>query len=198
MAECRIDSSLAGALVFATKIPKAKMWGIIIAFAGSMLLLFNKGFKYDENLIYCSYIVFATLLYGININLVQKYLHDVGSLKLASLALSMCAIPALTVLYFTGYFSLPLADKAFLISTVWSCILGVAGTAAATVLFYILIKRAGAIFSSMVTYGIPFVAMFWGLFLGEEITLRQVGALALILFGIYIASRSPREITKYE
>ena len=50
-------------------------------------------------------------------------------------------------------------------------------------------KRAGVLFSSMVTYGIPFVAVFWGIIYGEVITLIQVGCLAIILFGVYLTNR---------
>jgi drug/metabolite transporter (DMT)-like permease len=63
------------------------------------------------------------------------------------------------------------------------------GTAVASVIFYILVKRAGAVFSSMVTYGIPVVANFWGLIYGEEVGWKQVACLALILSGVYVANR---------
>jgi drug/metabolite transporter (DMT)-like permease len=208
VAESRIDSALAGtlnsltpifaiiigALLFGSKIQSSKVWGIIIAFAGSVLLLFNKGFKQDENTIYSYYVILATVLYGVNVNLVHKYLHDISSLKIASVGLSLCAIPAVIVLIYTEYFSLPLTQTDYLLSSIWSAILGIAGTAFATILFYVLIKRAGAIFSSMVTYGIPFVAIFWGLFIHETVTWKQMGALVLILFGIYMANRSPKLI----
>ncbi len=203
VAESSIDSALAGtlnsltpifalvigAIFFSNKIQSSKVWGIIIAFAGSVLLLFNKGFRQDPDLIYSCYVILATLFYGININLVHKYLHDIGSLKIASVGLSLCAIPALIVLIYTGYFDLPLSQKDFLTSGIASAVLGIAGTAFATILFYVLIKRAGAIFSSMVTYGIPFVAIFWGLFIHENVTWKQMGSLALILLGIYLANR---------
>ena len=67
--------------------------------------------------------------------------------------------------------------------------MGVGGTAFATVLFYMLVKKAGALFASMVTYGIPFVAVFWGLLSGEHISLIQVACLAIILAGVYLASK---------
>jgi drug/metabolite transporter (DMT)-like permease len=52
-----------------------------------------------------------------------------------------------------------------------------------------LLKRAGTLFSTMVTYGIPFVAMGWGLLAGEAIGLLQVAGLAVILSGVYITNR---------
>jgi drug/metabolite transporter (DMT)-like permease len=71
-----------------------------------------------------------------------------------------------------------------------SAVLGVIGSAAATALFYILIKRAGGLFASLVTYGIPVVAIFWGLWYKENVTLMQIGCLTLILGGVYLANKN--------
>ncbi|MEO6404877.1 MAG: EamA family transporter, partial [Ferruginibacter sp.] len=62
------------------------------------------------------------------------------------------------------------------------------GTALASILFYVLIKRAGVIFSSMVTYGIPAVAIMWGIFYGEEVGIVQVLCLCIILAGVFVAN----------
>ena len=116
------------------------------------------------------------------------------SLTIASVALSLCAIPALIVLIFSGYFQQPMGSKLFIESSLASSILGIAGTAIATIFFYFLIKRAGVIFSSMVTYGIPFVAIFWGLMVSEPITLKEMGSLLVILAGVYLANREPKMV----
>jgi drug/metabolite transporter (DMT)-like permease len=54
-------------------------------------------------------------------------------------------------------------------------------------MFYMLLKRAGPLMASMVTYGIPFVAIFWGLVAGEGITPMQTAGLVVILGGVYLA-----------
>lgn len=145
----------------------------------------------SQNLVYVSFVIIATICYGINVNMVYKHLQDIGSLQIASIALSLNAIPALIVLYFTGYFSLPLTEPGLLYSTGHAALLGVLGTALASIIFYVLVKRAGAVFSSMVTYGIPIVANFWGMLYGEEVGLVQFGCLLLILTGVYLANRRP-------
>ena len=63
------------------------------------------------------------------------------------------------------------------------------GTAVASIIFYMLVKRAGAVFASMVTYGIPFVAILWGLIYQEEVGWKQVLCLMIILAGVYVANR---------
>lgn len=208
IAEEGIDSALAGtlnsltpifviimgALFFQSKTSTNKVMGIILSFTGSLLLLFSKGHMQDnQNLLYISYIVLATIFYGINVNMVHRHLHNIGSLQIAAVALSLNAIPALIVLAATGYFGLPLTEGTVLYSTAASAVLGIMGTAVASIIFYMLVKRAGAVFASMVTYGIPVVANFWGLIYGEEVGWKQFTCLAIILSGVYIANRKTSE-----
>ena len=208
IAEEGIDSALAGtlnsltpifviimgALFFKSKTTGNKIFGILIAFTGSILLLLSKGHMQEsQNMVYVSFIVLATICYGINVNMVHKYLPDTGSLQIAAIALTLNAIPALIILVFTGYFNLPLTDPGVLYSTGHAALLGVFGTAIASIIFYGLIKRAGAIFSSMVTYGIPIVANFWGILYGEEVGWKQFACLLLILMGVYVANRKISE-----
>jgi len=205
VAEEGIDSALAGtlnsltpifviiigAMFFRVRASTAKVLGIIIALTGSILLLLSKGELHEsKNMVYVSFIVLATICYGINVNMVYRNLQDIGSLQIAALALTLNAIPAAIILGSTGYFSLAFSDTHVLYSTANAAVLGIFGTAISSVLFYILIKRAGAIFSSMVTYGIPIVAIGWGILYGEEVGWKQVGCLGLILAGVYVANRN--------
>ncbi len=203
IAEQELDSALAGtlnsltpifviiigALFFRNRTSFIKIAGIMIAFAGSVLLYFFQPVFSPNNALYVMYIVAATILYGINVNMVQRELKDIPSVKAVAAALTSNAVPALIVLYFTGYFNLDLTSKEILASTGYSFILGIFGTALASILFYILIKRAGAVFSSMVTYAIPLVANFWGTVYGEKVGLVQIVCLIIILAGVYIANK---------
>ena len=181
---------ITGALFFSSKTSANKILGILIAFTGSILLLISKGHMQEsQNLVYVSYVVLATILYGFNVNMVYKYLKDIGSLQIAAIALTLNAIPALAVLYFTGYFNLPLTSSGILYSTGHAALLGILGTALASVIFYKLVKSAGAVFASMVTYGIPIIANIWGIIYGEEVGWKQFACLVLILLGVYIANR---------
>ena len=204
VAEEGIDSALAGtlnsltpifviiigALFFQVRASTAKVLGIIIALTGSILLLISKGELHEsKNMVFVSFIVLATICYGINVNMVYRNLAEIGSLQIAAIALMLNAIPALIVLVSTGYFHLSFT-RDILCSTGHATMLGIFGTAIASILFYVLIKRAGAVFSSMVTYGIPIIANCWGLFYGEEVGWKQVGCLGLILAGVYVANRN--------
>ena len=204
MAEEGIDSSLAGtlncltpifvivtgAMFFNTRTSLQKMAGILVALTGSVLLLFSKGHMQEtQHLVYVSFVVLATICYGFNVNLVARHLGNIGSLHIAAVALGLNALPALLVLIFTGYFTLSFNEPMVLKATGAATLLGVLGTAVGTILFYMLVKRAGGIFASMVTYGIPFIAIGWGIVFGESFGLIQLLCLLVILAGVYWVNR---------
>jgi len=203
IAEQRIDSALAamfnsltpifviitGALFYHIKTPTNKAIGIAIAFTGSVLLFLGKGnLKQDQNMAYGLFVVLATISYGYNVNMVSKKLLHIPSLHIAAVALFLNAMPALIILFTTGYFKLPLLRHDYLIGTSAACVLGVLGTAIANIWFYNLVKSAGAVFTSMVTYGIPFVAIGWGIYYNETVGCKQAACLFVILSGVYYAN----------
>lgn len=204
LAESKIDSSLAGTinavtpiftLLIATVFYKSKIalhkWvGIAVGFAGCLLLFVGKGETTGGSYSYATYAVLATVCYGINVNMVRHRLMQVPSLDIAALAFSFLLLPSLAVLYFSDFFDLPLFEAPYSGAIIASATLGVVGTALASILFYILVKRAGIVFASLVTYGIPFVALGWGLLYGETIAGSQIAALMVILSGVYLANQN--------
>jgi len=205
IAETRIDSSLAailnsltpiftiiiGVSFFKFKASPKKIIGVIIGFIGLVLLLFATKEKiYFNDILYSLLVVMATVSYALNVNIVSHYLHNTSSLQIASLAFSFLLIPALLILIVTGYFDLPLLNTANFTSTLAAVTLGIIGTAIASVLFYMLVKKEGPLFSSLVTYGIPVIAVVWGFIYGEHITFAEIGCLAIILCGVCIVNLS--------
>ena len=204
VAESRIDSSLAAILnsltplfviivgisFFQLKTSTKKIIGVAIGFIGLVLLPFaaQKGIILKD-LPYSLLVLAATVCYGFNANMVNRYLHNTASLHIAALAFSFLLLPALIILISTGYFSLPLFTTPYLHATLASATLGITGTAIASVLFYMLVKKAGVLFASLVTYGIPVIAVILGLFYGEIITLAEIGCLTIILGGVYLVNR---------
>jgi drug/metabolite transporter (DMT)-like permease len=198
-----IDSSLAGILnsltpicvvvtgivFFRSKIEGRKILGVVIGFAGLTLLTLagKKGISF-ENVEYTLWILLATVLYGFNINIVGNYLKDVNPIHLAIVSISFMIIPTAIVLWQQNFLQLSFDDDDIMLAVVYSVMLGIVGSAIATALFYVLVKKAGGLFASLVTYGIPFVALAWGFVYGENITILQIACLGIILFGVYLAN----------
>lgn len=205
-----IDSSLAGILnsltpicvvvtgllFFRSKIEGRRIIGVIIGFGGLTLLTLaaKKGISF-ENVEYTLWILLATILYGFNVNIVDHYLKDINPIHLAVVSVTWMLIPTGIVLWQQNFLSLPFDNDDTLLAVINSVMLGVAGTAIATALFYVLVKRAGGLFASLVTYGIPFIALTWGFIFGENITLLQIACLGIILFGVYLANMPRKKET---
>jgi drug/metabolite transporter (DMT)-like permease len=204
IAETRIDSGLAGimnaltplftlligTLFFGSRIRWMKWAGVTLGLFGMVLLIWNgRNVSATGNISFAGFALMATIMYGINVNLVTHHLQGFGSKQITTVALTLLSLPALLILAATGFFTMPLKNGQWWRSTGAAVFLGLMGTALATLLYYRLLKRAGGLFSTMVTYGIPFVALFWGFLAGETISITQVGCLMVILAGVVIAQR---------
>ena len=199
-----IDSSLAGILnsltplcvvviaiaFFRDNIRLKKIMGVLIGFLGLTLLTITGGTAISfENFQYSLWILLATILYGLNINIVSHYLKDINPVQLAAVSITFMILPTAIALWQLDFLNLDFDDSNVFWAVINSITLGVAGSAIATALFYVLVKKAGGLFASLVTYGIPFVALAWGFVFGETITLVQIACLGIILSGVYLANR---------
>ena len=152
-----------------------------------LTLAAKKGISF-ENVEYTLWILLATVLYGFNINIVSHFLKDIDPVHLAVVSITFMLIPTGIVLWQQNFLQLPFDNDDTLLAVINSVMLGVAGTAIATALFYVLVKKAGGLFASLVTYGVPFIAVAWGFIFGENITLLQIACLGIILCGVYLAN----------
>jgi drug/metabolite transporter (DMT)-like permease len=202
--EKRIDSSLAGILnsltplfvivlnivVFKASVPQKKLIGVLIGFVGLLVLSLSKGGINLNNFWYASLILLATICYGLNVNVVTHYLKGIDPFHMATVSLAFMSLIAGVVLWKQDMVSIIRYDSGAWLSIFYAILLGVVGSAIATLLFYMLIKKAGGLFASLVTYGIPVVAIFWGLLAGETVSIVQISCLAVILGGVYLANKA--------
>ena len=179
-----------GILFFKAQIHFKKIMGVVIGFIGLVILSLSKGGITGTNFWFAFFILMATLSYAINVNLVNYFLRGVEPFKAATISLGFISIPAAFILWQQHVPYYIINEANYRMPLLAGVVLGVMGSAVATVLFYMLIKRAGGVFASLVTYGIPVVAILWGFWYNEDVTLIQVGCLALILAGVYLANRS--------
>jgi drug/metabolite transporter (DMT)-like permease len=186
-----ISVLIIGVIFFKQQITKLKTFGLLVAFLGTVVLLTaasGGGFK-GINL-YALFIVFATICYGTNLNVIKHYLADLKPLVITAVSiLFMGPLAGLYLLLFTD-FSVTLAtvDGAG-VAFGYITLLGVMGTAIALVLFNKLVQITTPIFASTVTYLIPIVALIWGFFDGEMIVVGQLVGMLAIFVGVYITNR---------
>lgn len=178
-----------GIVLFRDKFETRKIIGVLVGFGGLCLLTFTQDNVSLDHLGYASLVVIATIFYGLSPNLVSHYLKGVSSAHITSISLSLLAVPCFIILWLNGFFELDFTDPVIQLAVFDTLLLGIVGSAIATFLFYIMLKKAGVLFSSLVTYGIPFVAILWGVLDNEPITFREIGCLAIILSGVYLVQK---------
>ncbi|MFT7252229.1 MAG: drug/metabolite transporter (DMT)-like permease, partial [Flavobacterium sp.] len=185
-----LNTLIAGMLFFQMDVQRRQIFGVIIGFVGCVLLvLFGEGQNNTENYYYALLIVLASIFYGINVNLIKKYLSDLKPLTISTGNFVVLFVPALVVLYFSGFFEIASEPKV-MTSLGYIAVLGVIGTGLSNILFFKLIQISSPVFASSVTYLIPVVAIMLGYFIMDETLtfIQGIGAL-VVLLGVYFSSR---------
>jgi drug/metabolite transporter (DMT)-like permease len=179
-----------GMMLFKIDTQRRQIFGVLIGFTGCVLLvLFGDGVNTTENYYYAFLILLASLFYGINVNLIKKYLSDLKPLTISAGNFTIMTIPAVIVLIFSGFFEiaeLPIVQN----SLIYIAILGIVGTGLSNILFFKLIQLSSPVFASSVTYIIPVVAIVLGYFVMNETLnfIQGIGAF-IVLIGVYFSSK---------
>lgn len=204
IAQTRLNSALAGMInslvpiftltlgyfVFGYKFDKYKVGGVMLGLLGAISLIYSGDSQGNNDVFYALLVVFATVCYATSVNVIKKYLGDLNSVLITALSLMMIG-PLCGVYFFTTapVKSLFVWETENLISIGALLILSIFGTALAIVVFNMLIKRVSALFASSVTYLIPVVAIFWGWWDGESLSLHHYLGMLCIFLGIYLINR---------
>ena len=207
-AETEIDSSIAsilnslvplntviiGAIVFKIASSKKQIIGVVVGLIGTYLLI-DGGIQLnpDQNYLYAGLVILCSFLYGFNVNIIKKYLNDIPAVTIAAGHFSVIFIPAIIIFYFSGFNTDQMYDPITLKSIGYVLILSAFGTALAKVLFNKLVQISTAVFASSVTYSLLIVSLFWGILDGELFSFNQLMATALIVLGVLLSSRKPRQ-----
>ncbi len=185
-------------LFYGDRIAPHKLMGIGVGLVGLILLTLLPVIRQETELTMAKLlptlaILTGTILYGINVNLVAHRLQGIQPLHLASVSISLMIIPTSLLLFYFDFFQLPFTDSDVRFAVLKGCGLGIVGSALATIIFYMLLKHAGGLFASLVTYGIPVVAVIVGWIDHVRIDLLQIVCLAIILSGVYLANRMEKK-----
>lgn len=207
-AETEIDSSIAsilnslvplntviiGAIVFKIASSKKQIIGVVVGLIGTYLLI-DGGIQLnpDQNYLYAGLVILCSFLYGFNVNIIKKYLNDIPAVTIAAGHFSVIFIPAIIIFSFSGFNTDQMYDPITLKSIGYVLVLSAFGTALAKVLFNKLVQISTAVFASSVTYSLMIVSLFWGILDGELFSINQLMATVLIVLGVLLSSRSPRQ-----
>lgn len=180
-----------GVLFFSQRFRTIAIVGIVLGFGGAILLILSReegqitGINY-----YALLIVLACLCYGMNLNYIKFKIADLSALTITSM--SVVLIGPFALIYLLGF-----TDFATRLQTApggWEAfgfivLLGMMGTAIATILFNRLVKISTPLFASSVTYIIPIVAVMWGILDNERLVAGHFIGMVAIVGGVYLANR---------
>jgi len=206
-AQTEIDSALAAILNSLTplatliigvgfyrfKIDKKQISGVIIGLIGSVLLMYQGSvINPDQNLLYVFFIIFASILYAVQVNLLKVHLQDVSAVAITVGNFIFIFPLAVVIFFISDYKQIDINNEDVKVALFCLLILSIVGTVFAKILFNKFVQIASPVFASSVTYTLPIVALFWGLLDGEVFTLNQLLATVIILTGVYLANKKSK------
>ena len=210
-AETEIDSAIAsilnattpiltlifGGFFFKAVFTQNKILGVIIGLLGTVGLIYSgASINPDQNYLYSLFVVMAAACYAMNVNILKTRMSDISPLGIAAGNFSVLLIPALLILYYTGFFTAQISSEVEL-SVMYVAILGVMGTGVAMIIFNKLVQISDPVFTTSVTYTIPIVALGWGILDGEVFSFWQLISALVILVGVFIVNRSKDIISRF-
>ena len=178
-----------GLLFFQIDILKKQYLGVVIGLIGSVGLVWG-GLQTASNInpTYTLLILAASCCYAMNVHFIKIHLAQVGVMAITLGNFVFMAPAAFIVLIYSDFFSKQTFSHPDIYSAIgYITILALAGSAFAKYLFNKFVKIASAVFASSVTYTLPIVALFWGVYDGEIITKFQLLSAAVILLGVYLS-----------
>ncbi len=184
-----LNTLILGILAFGLTFKRKQIMGVFIGFVGCMILIMNGVASHPEqDYAYVTLVVLASMCYALNVNLIKKHLSTLTPLSITTGNFVITLFPSLIILFSTGFFS-QIFEFKIQQSVFFIMILGVIGTGIANLLFFRLIQMSSPVFATSVTYLIPIVAFFWGVFDKESLSMVQIFGAFIILVGVYLSSK---------
>ncbi len=164
--------------------------GVIVAFIGVFgLLSVAGGQNLTFNFKYGLYVIIATLMYAININIIKKYLTGIPTIPMVSLVFFLPGLVIAGYLFFyTDFLPIMQTTPDAYMGVVYVGILGIVGSAIALLIFYHMVKFVNVLFAASITYLIPIVSIFWGVADGESFNLIYLLWILLIIAGVFLVN----------
>jgi drug/metabolite transporter (DMT)-like permease len=173
------------------KITLPKMLGLLIGFAGVVILMSKDLLHSSTNSILGqAAVILASIFYAVNSVYIRKTTEDIpGIVRSAGPLLSASAIMWLATFLFESPVRMPQLGITW-VSLLW---LGILGSGLAFAMAYYLIHEIGPTRTTMVTYLFPLGGVILGVtFLNEQLTWQLITGAILILLSLVVANWEPK------
>jgi len=207
IAQTRVSSNLAGALntltpiftliiavlLFRTRFDLKKVSGVFLGLIGAASIIYTVNSDFKGGVFYTSLIVIASILYGLNVNLVKKYFDNHNTLILTAASFIFFGPVSIIILAKTDFLHQMQNNDKALMALLSVATLSLFSTVISTVLFFRLVQKSNAVFASSVSFTAPVVALLWGWLDGESFNVVNLISLSLILLGVYLTRNGRRK-----
>ena len=161
VAQTRLDSSITGMvnaltpvcviiigiLFYQQRTNGLMIIGLVLSFSGTAILMFFGGNQDYKINYYALFVVAATVLYGINVNILKFNLGHLNAVAISSISLFFVGpIAAVGLFFFTDFFQRLSAGGPAILALTYLSFLGIVGTSLALMIFNNLIKRTTPLF----------------------------------------------------
>jgi drug/metabolite transporter (DMT)-like permease len=181
--------AIVGAVWLGRRVTPAAAVGLVLGVAGVGLVVGLSPFTIDLPFVLAVLACLgAAFAYGIGANLVQVRLAGEPPLALAigqQLAAALVLLPLVPLV--------PVRSAPDAVDIACLLALALGSTGVAYLLYFRLLTQLGATAGMTVIFVVPVFGVLWGaLFLGEEIHLATLAGGAVILFSVWLITRTPR------
>ena len=172
------------------KINFTKIMGVVVGFAGIVILFSDNILINNDNFFYALMILVGSTFYVVGGILTLK----ISQKKNENLTSSILIWGSLIIFPIMIYYEQPWNLVPRLDSTISLLYLGVFPTGIAWLIRFHILKKNGLVFHSQVAYLIPIFGVILGyIFLKEVITLKVLIALFAVIIGFYLVKRSIKQ-----
>lgn len=183
---------LIGCFFFGFSFSRKQVGGVFFGLLGTVLLIARStDLNPDQNYAYAVLIFLSSAGYAYSLNLVKTKLADLDALSITVGCFSLLLLPSFLILIFSDTFGQFRTDSSTGAALFYVGLLAVFGTVMAKVAFHRLVQISSPLFSSSVTYLITVVAVLWGVWDGEHLTVSQLFSVSIVFLGLYLVNRTP-------
>ena len=171
---------LVGVLLYRQSFQLLQWLGLLLGLLGTLILiLVDSNWQIGLVNSLAIFSVLATFCYGFVSNLLKFNLQGLSVLEISSVGFLIVLPISLGYALYSGFFPTIVEAEGGWNALSYIIVLAIFANVVGILLLSRLVQLSSPVFASLITYLMPFVALFWGVWDGEEVTLWDIGAMLL-------------------
>jgi drug/metabolite transporter (DMT)-like permease len=188
-----------GLLFFNQAMLRGQFWGVLWGLLGtSLLVLTSSNGEFGEVDFAAFLMIGATLCHAFTNHIIRANLAGLSYMQVAGASFLLISPVALLAGWSSGLFEQVLTYPENWQTTIYLAFLGMGANAMALLMVARIVQLSSPVTASMVNYIIPIVAVGWGIYDGESISLPQILFTALIIACVWLVNRKQADQEEME